>query len=194
MFAHFGKSQLHFTASVLHIKDPESFRTKGKKRLTNLPTVEGFVGGVRVVEEEHVDEGDEEAGGLPGRAHVIWEPLVEDEDDEVAEQAGHEDDLWDESQVDVQRLLEVSAKNHERQHNELKDKTTSDKHLSVELKSHRWLKRLRETPNSMWMTPRMTDIFILNEFRNVSLLLAILHIWGWKQQRDSEILTESTDT
>lgn len=43
-------------------------------------------------------------------------------------------------------------------------------------KSHRWLKRLSETPNSMWMTPRTTDIFILNEFRNVSLLVAMFHI------------------
>lgn len=43
-------------------------------------------------------------------------------------------------------------------------------------KSHRWLKRLRVTPKSMWMTPRTTDIFILKELRNVSLLLAMFHI------------------
>lgn len=43
-------------------------------------------------------------------------------------------------------------------------------------KSYRWLKRLRETPNSMWMTPRITDIFILNEFRKVSLLVATFQI------------------
>ncbi|TNN49591.1 hypothetical protein EYF80_040209 [Liparis tanakae] len=39
-----------------------------------------------------------------------------------------------------------------------------------------WLKRLRDTPNSMWMTPRITDIFILKELRKVSLLLAMFQI------------------
>ena len=42
--------------------------------------------------------------------------------------------------------------------------------------TYRWLKRLSETPNTMWMTPRMTDIFILNEFRKVSLLVARFQI------------------
>lgn len=42
--------------------------------------------------------------------------------------------------------------------------------------AYRWLKRLRLTPNSMWMTPRITDIFILNEFRKVSLLAATFQI------------------
>lgn len=42
--------------------------------------------------------------------------------------------------------------------------------------TYRWLKRLRETPNSMWMTPRITDIFILKELRKVSLLVATFQI------------------
>lgn len=44
--------------------------------------------------------------------------------------------------------------------------------------TYRWLKRLSVTPNSMWMTPRMTDIFILKEFRKVSLLVAMFQICG----------------
>lgn len=44
--------------------------------------------------------------------------------------------------------------------------------------THRWLKRLSETPNSMWITPRMMDIFILKEFRKVSLLLAMFQIFA----------------
>lgn len=48
--------------------------------------------------------------------------------------------------------------------------------LGVECATYRWLKRLRDTPNSMWMTPRITDIFILNELRKVSLLVATFQI------------------
>ena len=42
--------------------------------------------------------------------------------------------------------------------------------------THMWLKRLRLTPNSMWMNPRITDIFILKELRKVSLLVAMFQI------------------
>lgn len=74
-----------------------------------LSTVEGFVGGVVIVEEEHVDEGDEDAGSILGGVRGERQPLIKDENDEVAEQAGHEDDLWDESEVDIQRPVEVPA-------------------------------------------------------------------------------------
>lgn len=47
--------------------------------------------------------------------------------------------------------------------------------------THRWLKRLRQTPKSMWMTPRMMDIFILKEFRKVSLLMAMFQILAEKE-------------
>lgn len=83
-------------------------------RVADLSAVERLVGGVVVVEEEHVDEGDEEAGGVPGGQSIVRDPLVEDEDDQVAEQAGHEDDLRDEAQVDVERLVEIPAENHNR--------------------------------------------------------------------------------
>ena len=42
--------------------------------------------------------------------------------------------------------------------------------------THVWLKRLRLTPNIMWMIPRITDIFILKELRKVSLLVAMFQI------------------
>lgn len=72
-----------------------------------LSTVEGFVRGVVIVEEEHVDKGDEDAGSILGGARSEREPLIKDENDEVAEQAGHEDDLWDESEVDIQWPVKV---------------------------------------------------------------------------------------
>lgn len=83
-------------------------------RVADLSAVERLVGGVVVVEHEHVDEGDEEAGGVPGGRSIVRDPLIEDEDDQVAEQAGHEDDLRDEAQVDVERLAEIPAENHNR--------------------------------------------------------------------------------
>lgn len=43
-------------------------------------------------------------------------------------------------------------------------------------RTYKWLNRLRVTPNNMWMTPRMTDIFILKELRKVSLLVARFQI------------------
>jgi len=46
------------------------------------------------------------------------------------------------------------------------------------MEAHRWLKRLSVTPKHMWMTPRMMDIFILKEFRKVSLLTDRLQICG----------------
>lgn len=76
-------------------------------RRGHLSTVKGLVGGVIVVEEAHVDEVDKQAGGILGGEGVIGRPLVEDQQDEVAKQAGHEHDLWDEAQEDVQGLLEV---------------------------------------------------------------------------------------
>lgn len=74
---------------------------------TDLPAVERPVGGVVVLEEEHVDEGNEETGCRPGGAGVVCHPFVEDQDDQVAEEAGHEDNLRDEAHVDVQWLVKV---------------------------------------------------------------------------------------
>lgn len=52
---------------------------------------------------------DEQAGCILGGEGIISRPLVEDQQDQIAKQAGHEDDLWDEAQEDVQWLLEVPA-------------------------------------------------------------------------------------
>lgn len=68
---------------------------------SDLPPVQRFDCGVVVVEEKHVDEGDEETGSVSGRLSVVRQPLIEDEDGEVTEETGHEDDLRDEAQVDV---------------------------------------------------------------------------------------------
>lgn len=99
--------------AVVHLRNATEWVAVVSVGVSDLPSVERFVTGVVVVEEEHVDKGDEQAGSVPGGARVVRHPLIEDQDDEVAEQTGHEDDLWDESQVDVQRLLEIPAGNHE---------------------------------------------------------------------------------
>lgn len=46
----------------------------------------------------------------------------------------------------------------------------------IEQSTYIWLRRLNVTPKSMWIMPRITDIFILNELRKASLLLAIFQI------------------
>ena len=66
--------------------------------------------GVTVAEQEHVDEGDEDAGRGPGVAGVVGQPLVEHQHHQVAEQADHEHDLRDEAEVDVQGLVEVPGR------------------------------------------------------------------------------------
>lgn len=40
----------------------------------------------------------------------------------------------------------------------------------------------------MWITPRITDIFILNELRNVSLLVAMFHIYTEKSRKLNGII------
>lgn len=51
-------------------------------------------------------------------------------------------------------------------------------HSHWQLWAHMWLKMLRNTPKAMWVTPRMTDIFILKELRKLRWLVARLQIWG----------------
>ncbi len=82
-------------------------RQRGGWGREHLSPVEGLAGGVAVVEETHVDEVDEQAGRVLGGVGIIGCPLVEDQQNKVAKQTRHEDDLWDEAQEDVQRLLEV---------------------------------------------------------------------------------------
>lgn len=48
--------------------------------------------------------------------------------------------------------------------------------------TYKWLNSPNTTPNVMWVTPKITDIFILNEFKKVRRLLAKFHIWRRKHQ------------
>lgn len=60
----------------------------------------------------------------------------------------------------------------------------------TEQSTYIWLRRLNVTPKSMWIMPRITDIFILNELRKASLLLAIFQICEKKQHRVSQTLSK----
>lgn len=97
-----------------HVSAKKERQEDGKSRGVDeggehLSPVQGLVGGVIVVEETHVYEVDEQAGSILGGEGVICRPLVEDQQDKVSKQAGHEDNLWDESKKDVEWLLEVPA-------------------------------------------------------------------------------------
>ena len=45
-------------------------------------------------------------------------------------------------------------------------------------------------PHIMWITPRITDIFILNELPKVSLFSAICHICGRGKKREKDLSVE----
>lgn len=77
-----------------------------------LSRVERSVTGVVIVEEAHVYEGDEEAGGILRGVRSESDPLIKDENDKIPKQAGHKNNLWDESEVDIQWLFEVPATHH----------------------------------------------------------------------------------
>lgn len=79
------------------------------ERNDHLSSVEGLVSGVAIVEQEHVDEGDEKTGSISGGVSVVGQPLIEDQDDQVPKQTGHEHNLWDEAQVNVQGFLEIPS-------------------------------------------------------------------------------------
>lgn len=77
-----------------------------------MTSVQRFVTGVVIVEEEHVYKCDEEAGSILGGVRSEGDPLIKDKNDQVAKQAGHKNNLWDESKVDIQWLFEVPAGHH----------------------------------------------------------------------------------
>lgn len=52
---------------------------------------------------------DEQAGSILGGVGIIGCPLVENQQNKVTKQARHENDLRNEAQEDVHRLLEVPA-------------------------------------------------------------------------------------
>ncbi len=118
------------------------------------------------------------------------DPLVEDEDDEVEEDAEHEDELRDELTEDVQGAPEISATKtpvfpimcqtptqHLAGPSTATDRESfsfANRQRDIEF-SDLWLARLSITPNSICDTPSTTDNFILNESRNVILLIANCH-------------------
>lgn len=74
-----------------------------------LSSVQRLVARIVVVEETHVDEGDEEAGSVFRSGCIIGGPLIEDQQDQVPEQAAHEHNFRNEPEEDVQRLLKIPA-------------------------------------------------------------------------------------
>lgn len=61
-------------------------------------------------EQEHVNELDQDAGGLSRGLCRVCQPLVDDHEDQVPKDAEHEQDLRDGHQVDVELLPKVPAR------------------------------------------------------------------------------------
>lgn len=72
--------------------------------------VEGRIGRVIVVEEEHIDEVDEDAGSILRVGHIECTPLEDDHEDQIPKEAKDEDDFRSELQDDVQVMPEVSER------------------------------------------------------------------------------------
>ncbi len=82
--------------------------------MSYLSSIQGFVGRIIVVEKTHIDEGDQKTGSI-FRCHcIVSRPLVEDEQDQITKQTGHEHNLRNETQENVQRFLEVPVRHMEK--------------------------------------------------------------------------------
>lgn len=150
-----------------------------------LPGEERRVGAA-AGEEEHVDEVDKDAGRRAGGGDE--QPLVDDQEDEVAKQPQEEDQLGQGLQEQPVPLAEVPVGG--------KAGVTGPRTSHAPgpacpgapappLQSpgpHTWLKTPRTTPKVMWVTPRMTDIFILKELRKLRWLTARLQTWGGRRE------------
>lgn len=71
--------------------------------------VERGVRRVVVIEQEHVNEVDEDAGGAPGHGDVKGAPFEDDHEDQVPEQAQDKNHLGDELQHDAEGVSEESG-------------------------------------------------------------------------------------
>ena len=105
------------------------------------------------LEEHHTDEGDQEVGSavlapLPGVVGPVENPLDEDHGDEVTEEEQKEDQLG--QKLQEYRVILPRA--------DLVPKTETKK--CREEKDENIL-CLSITPNVMWMTPKIREIFIL---------------------------------
>lgn len=72
---------------------------------THLPRVERS--DVLPLHDEHVNEVDEDAGGLAGVSCTVRQPLVENHEDQVAKETEQEEQLRKEQQIDIKFLSEV---------------------------------------------------------------------------------------
>lgn len=82
---------------------------KRRKRHKDLMSVQGCVGRVVVVKQEHVDEVDEDARGVPGHVDIKVAPLENDHEDQVSKQTQDENHLRNKLQNDVEGSSEVSG-------------------------------------------------------------------------------------
>lgn len=57
--------------------------------------------------DEHVNEVDEDAGGLAGVSCAVRQPLVENHEDQVAKETEQEEQLRKKQQIDIKFLSEV---------------------------------------------------------------------------------------
>lgn len=71
--------------------------------------VQGCVGRVIIVKQKHVDEVDEDAGGMLGRADIEVAPFENDHENQVAKQTQDKNHLRNELQNDVESSSEVSG-------------------------------------------------------------------------------------
>lgn len=69
------------TISLLWFISGQSDTCMQRPSASDLSSVERLVTGVVVVEEEHVDKGDEETGSILGYACIVCEPLIKDQND-----------------------------------------------------------------------------------------------------------------
>ncbi len=125
--------------------------------------------------QSHVQKYPEISHGMKQKSGYGWvgvvecEPLEDDHENEVAKEAAQEQHLGDELGYYIQGSLEVPESEHT---------TRLTGHLARFSGSYVWLKRESHTPNIMCITPRMTDNFILNEFKKSSLFSATCQIYN----------------
>lgn len=94
--------------------------------------VERGVRRVVVIEQEHVNEVDEDAGGAPGHGDVKGAPFEDDHEDQVPEQAQDKNHLGDELQHDAEGVSEEyvveKAENDPKNH---LDDSQDDRHFHL---------------------------------------------------------------
>lgn len=131
----------------------------------DLVLVQRSVGRVVVVKQEHVDEVDEDTGGLLGVGRIIRAPLEDDHEHQVTEEAEDEDHLRDKLQDDVHVSPEISGQRKKiiKGNRDLfiDQSRAPPSIITVINDPYKWFSRPRMTPNTICVIPITTDIFIL---------------------------------